>query len=487
MITVAMVRWGDKYGPEYVNILCAAIKRNLDMPIRFIVATDNPDGYLEGIETIKLPDGLTGWWGKLWLFSEEFQQHCTERIWYFDLDTVITGPLEELASYKGEFCILRDFYRKDGYGSGLMAWKRGFGTHIWHDWLKTGKPEVDGGDQAWIERVVPKADRWQDVFPDSVVSYKIHSENWPPKGAKIVCFHGFPRPHECKDGWVPLMWKQDALACPRFSNTVNVSTDYMLENIRHSVTRDLPWFRSSAPHNGTAVIVGGAPSLKENFGNIRERQKRGQTIFAMNNALNALMEKGIKPDHAVMMDARPENAAFYKEGHDVSYLINAVCHKDVFDAVEGKNVTVWHSFIDNESEHLEILNQHMDKPWGIIGTGNTVGLTSIILAYFMGYRKIHLYGMDSSYRDNEHHAYAQGLNDGEATFAVWAGGKQYRCARWMMKQASDFQDIFRQMVVRGCTIMAHGEGLLPDVCRHMNEQWAAQIKGEKDAKHVQNL
>lgn len=485
MITVVCVRQGEKFSPDYVNILYAGVKKNLDQ-FRFICVTDNGQ-YDDGIETVKLPENLAGWWGKLWLFSKDFQERCTERILFLDLDTIITGPLEELAKYNGEFCILRDFYRPDGYGSGLMAWNRGFGTHIWERWDGEGRPRIDGGDQAWIEKCVEKADLWQDIYPGKVCSYKVHAEQWPPNGTSIVCFHGFPKPHECEGGWVGLMWRKDGPSVPIMKDAPNTNSDYRLNNIRENVKRDLPWLHSYPAHNKSAVIVGGAPSLKENYKNIRDRQKRGQVIFSLNGTLDQLIERGITPDFHVMMDARPENAQFVSKGHDVEYLVNAVCHPDVFKALEGKNVTVWHSHIENEEEYVRILSEFKDKPWGIIGTGNTVGLTCMILALILGYRRLHLYGMDSSYSESEHHAYRQELNDGESVFSVWANNKEYKCSRWMMKQANDFQGIFRQLIAQGCTITAHGDGLLPDICRYMNEQVRHNLKERtEDARHIQD-
>ena len=53
-----------------------------------------------------------------------------------------------------------------------------------------------------------------------------------------------------------------------------------------------------------------------------------------------------------------------------------------------------------------------DKPVHLIGGGTTVGLLAMSLAFLRGFRKIHLYGFDSCYRGDEHHAYAQNLNDG---------------------------------------------------------------------------
>ena len=44
MINIVCVKWGTKYGPEYVNVLRAMIKRNLSLPHRFICFTDNKTG-----------------------------------------------------------------------------------------------------------------------------------------------------------------------------------------------------------------------------------------------------------------------------------------------------------------------------------------------------------------------------------------------------------------------------------------------------------
>jgi len=52
---------------------------------------------------------------------------------YIDLDTVITGSLDELASYRGVFALMttEDIYcetAKDGYNSSIIAWHTSFGS-----------------------------------------------------------------------------------------------------------------------------------------------------------------------------------------------------------------------------------------------------------------------------------------------------------------------------------------------------------------------
>ena len=69
-MNVCCVNAGDYLGmgAEYTNKLFDMVRRNLREGLegRFIVFTDCPDGYDEGIEVRPLPvDGLSGWWNKL--------------------------------------------------------------------------------------------------------------------------------------------------------------------------------------------------------------------------------------------------------------------------------------------------------------------------------------------------------------------------------------------------------------------------------------
>lgn len=197
---VACVKWGDMYVPEYVNILFDAVKRNTTKPIRFICFTENESGLDNGIEVRGLPSGAEGWWNKLYLFFALRES----RVLFLDLDTLITGNIDELLNYDGDFCILRDFYRPKGYGSGVMIWN-GDHSYIWNNWELAGNPKTEGGDQEWIETQL-KADLLQDKFRNSIVSYKVHCINGIPDGANIICFHGQPKPHNA-GGWVNDIWK----------------------------------------------------------------------------------------------------------------------------------------------------------------------------------------------------------------------------------------------------------------------------------------
>ena len=154
-VAVNLDTYMEGHAIEAVEILYSMVRRNLQAGTRgrFTVFTDNPSAFehMGGVQTKLIPEGVTGWWAKLFLFSPDAFPKG-ERVLYFDLDTCITGPLDEIAAYDGPFAILRDVYRPKGLQSSVMAWEAGNWTQLfWHRWLQQGKPELKGGDQAWIE------------------------------------------------------------------------------------------------------------------------------------------------------------------------------------------------------------------------------------------------------------------------------------------------------------------------------------------------
>jgi len=199
-VIVACVKVGQQYGPEYVNRLAAMVARYTDWPHYFVCLTDDPTG----LSCPSWPIGTTlqGWWAKTVLFKPGMFE---ERAVYLDLDTVIVGNVDFLFEYAGPFCILRDFYRPQGYGSAVMSIAPGFGKHIWERFTPDVMARLHG-DQNWIEEQVAGADRWQDVAPGRIGSFKADGLQESSKGFAVCCFHGEPKPHEV-DGWVREAWR----------------------------------------------------------------------------------------------------------------------------------------------------------------------------------------------------------------------------------------------------------------------------------------
>lgn len=473
MIRFVMVWVGQKYGPEYPLHLGDMIARNStqieEMSLECI--TDRPGDLPEGIRAIKSHSGYPGWWAKIQLFSPDMPWDEGDQIIYLDLDVIITGRLEQLVGVEG---IIRDWHWPC-YNSSVMSWRHGQHREIWDLWTSDEidapprsdiadllpKGQVNGGDQVYITEV----SRW-DTFPSTWFPSYRKCAAGPPAGSVAVIMHGDPKP-DVAGGWVDDFWKVGGLTSLPEMKGVNVSHDQILDNVRVNCARDLQWFTPWHPSPHSAVLVCGGPSMKDNIAEIRAHARRGAQVVSVNNALPFLIENRIYPGAHIMLDARPENAAFVKDAPpSVRYFLASQVHPDVFDALQGREVVVWHNAFGTNEELKGVLEPYWDtKPVLLIPGGGTVGLRALWLLHESGFRKIHVYGMDSSYEDGAHHAYAQPLNDGEQLLKVTMGGKDYTCARWMARQSEEFRETWADLQRRGTRIFMHGRGLIPDIAK----------------------
>jgi hypothetical protein len=473
VINVVSVRVGDKYPIEYVTRLHDGIARHLAEEQAHYCLTDNPESLPEGITPIHFNRALPGWWQKVYLFSRDMPWVWGDDVLYMDLDVCVTGRLEGLPHG-----IIKDWHWPT-YNSSVMRWTHGEHRDIWSRFtsdvidrptesLKGLLPagQINGGDQEWISQV----SAWQTFPPEMFVSYR-DAVAWPPETAKAVIFHGLPKCHEITEGWVPGVWKVGGYTAMPELKGMNVTHDFAYGNVRANVLRDVPWFTGFGDQDKAAVIVGGGPSLSGSLKAIKDHRRRGAKIITVNNALRYLTERGVTPDAHVMLDAREENLPMVADApKNVRYFLASQVHPCVFDALSGHDVVMWHNAMGSGDELMDILKPWFDegpdqRPCVLVPGGGTVGLRAINLAWLSGYKKIHLYGFDSSYAEGRHHAYSQSLNDGEPTQEVVLADKTYTCARWMIRQAMEWQQQVLYLRDRGVKVIAHGSGLIPAMGR----------------------
>ena len=202
-ISVICLKWGTMYSSDYVNKLYSSILRNTTVPFDFYCFTEDATGLNPNILIKPLKyNTLEGWWNKVYLFSDEIG--IGGRIFYVDLDTVITGDITNIMSVDTGFVVLRDFYtgiaksitNQTHVGSGLMSWDAGSLTHLWTNFIKDPnkaiKETLPHGDQRWIMNNQPTRTYWQDLFPGQILSFKVHCRQGLPNDGRIICYHGKP-------------------------------------------------------------------------------------------------------------------------------------------------------------------------------------------------------------------------------------------------------------------------------------------------------
>jgi len=246
----------------------------------------------------------------------------------------------------------------------------------------------------------------------------------------------------------------------------NTSDEKILDNVLVNSRRSNRWVQQMPAHDRTAIVCGSGPSVADCIDEIKAL--KGDT-FALNNAANWLWKQHrIIPDYQVIMDAQPKTVELI--GPARTHLFASMVDPALFDAVP--TAVLWHSSHGNLMVDEQENFPQPDHDYCLIGSGITVGNTAMALLFAMGYRKIHVFGMDSSHRDGQGHVLHQPMNDGDPTMMVRALGKDFLCSLTMKLQAENFIPRARQLELEGCEIHVHGEGYLPTLWRSqpMTEQ-----------------
>ena len=245
---------------------------------------------------------------------------------------------------------------------------------------------------------------------------------------------------------------------------VNVERERIVENIRHSITLQLPQLRPHAESPNHIAIVGGGWSLDETYHDLRALYHDGVKLVALNGSAKWLMERNLRPSVHIMLDARPGNIAFVTEAvPHCQYFLASQCAPELFAAVADRNVTIFQAVPKEGDIETQLLDGYYGEGrWIRVPTAGTVGVTSLMVMRLLGFRYQHLFGLDSCFSpEGKHHAYAQAMNDRDGSGIFEIAGRRFRCAAWQAAQAQNFMDMLSingdhvQLAVYGDGMLAH--------------------------------
>lgn len=216
---ILCMKWGTKYGPEYVNRLYGMVRRHLRGDFRFVCLTDDGNGVRPEVECfpipdLKLPDGLPErGWKKLTTFEPDLYGLRGTAL-FLDLDVVIVDDIDCFFDYPGEFLIIHDWKRPWRVTGNSSVYRFEIGAHadvleLFRQTQETVRKNVRN-EQAYLSDVLHKQGKLQYWPEDWCSSYKYHCiPNWPSNywqephiasGAKIVIFHGEVNPPDALIG-----------------------------------------------------------------------------------------------------------------------------------------------------------------------------------------------------------------------------------------------------------------------------------------------
>ena len=208
MLTVVCVlKSGGYYNAEWVDKLQRGVDRHMSVPHRFACLSDVPVNCFH----IPLKHDWPAWWAKIELFRRGAIQ--TPAL-YLDLDTIITGSLDELTDIDHDFAMLRNFHDPTVVASGVMWFRKvphevykKFSGNAWSfiQYYQQFKRGNHLGDQAFIADTLDR-DKIGFIENPRIKSYKKHCRESLPEDASLVCYHGAPRPWEIKTPWMREHW-----------------------------------------------------------------------------------------------------------------------------------------------------------------------------------------------------------------------------------------------------------------------------------------
>lgn len=214
-VAVACVlKSGGDFTPDHVHRLQNMMERNVkDIEYKFVCLSDVPVDLDNGGINIHLRYDYSKWWSKVELFREDMVD--AETIIYFDLDTVILKNIDDILAADFDFAALRPWNsanRRNGQcASGMMAWKNdGSYSFISEQFNFTDIGDYPHGDQQYISEALSEHGKFPQFLQDTVggiYSYKRECRDRLPPDARIICFHGSPRPEEVKHDWMVANWK----------------------------------------------------------------------------------------------------------------------------------------------------------------------------------------------------------------------------------------------------------------------------------------
>ncbi len=251
------------------------------------------------------------------------------------------------------------------------------------------------------------------------------------------------------------------------SGKMNTHEARVLENIASAVRRGHPQWRGGPVRPDRICLVGSGPSLNDTEDELRQAVWEGATLVTMNGGYHWCIERGLKPQTQIVMDARATNARFlHPMVPKCNYVVASQCDPATWDAVDGRDhVWIFHAVVKQEGASSNLLDAFYSGQWIGIAGGTTVASRSISLLRTAGYLRFDLFGIDCCWMGDMHHAIPQPENDKDRWTSVHAGVRDkpetlrtFRVAHWQLKQA---EDLLTMMKVNGqhFTLAAHGDGM----------------------------
>jgi hypothetical protein len=213
-------------------------------------------------------------------------------------------------------------------------------------------------------------------------------------------------------------------------------------------------------NNDPIAVVNFGGSLNDTYKEILNFKH----VITCSGAIKFLWEKGFRPEqfknwYHLDVDPREHKIKLLGKPHrGVQYLPASACHPKYFDYLKGYDVKMWHIFANTDIA-LRILPQ---GEWALTG-GSSVGLRTITMARFLGYRNQHIFGMDGCYHDKYGSHAAEHPNTPPKHVTTELNGKTYRTTPSMLAVAKETAHELDELP--DINVKFYGEGIVQELMK----------------------
>lgn len=217
-----------------------------------------------------------------------------------------------------------------------------------------------------------------------------------------------------------------------------VSPDTVRRQVASALARGLPEVAQGKPKTGPLHIYANGPSAAS--------EPLQWPCMALNGAVGLFTGSG--PTLWAASDSQALVARFVQlPTYPTEHLVASRCHPDVFEALAGDDVSIWH-IQDCAADLLVGRDQMPDAP--------SITLQAAFLAAYLGWRELVFHGWDGCYIAGKHHAVNQ--EHGHAVVSMTVGAQTFDTTLAWIAEAEDAVKMLG--VLPGVKVTVVGPGMI---------------------------
>ena len=309
------------------------------------------------------------------------------------------------------------------------------------------------GLYAWdTNNLFQNAHNWQ--FNTKTLTYVMKSCGWEAMyaDAQIISIWKYTgeknndittASNRAKEIW-DYMWSGERIL-PSYDPICKFSLKERRENVRKTLAYKLKDISDihKKESGKDAITIAGGPSISKYVDKIKEMQKEGKVVVAIERMYQWCQNNGIVPNYVLVMDASDDVIESFDRIHpETTHILATQCNTEIFERLKNENTYIYSSAQSNVS-FVELWEQNEYKKVTVINTGGSVALGCIAISMFLGMKNLHIFGFDCHVSEKNYADGITGVGYINDIFTIDVDGKEFNTTPIYVSFARQFFDMWQ--------------------------------------------